>query len=237
MRHKHLLQTLAVIALAGLFWVVVTTRSWGGSVEWTNSYSPISAVDGQQLSAEGTAVSGHAPVGAPPDCPEAHPNPSWVDFWGEESTLDGLPLPVGAMVRAYDPTGTLAGCRQVRGEGYYGLAVYQDESNTPELDEGAGPGDRIAFTVDDHPAAARGPDEPLWARPYDLMHVELRASTLAGDFDGDCRVDVADIQRVAARWGIAQGEEGYYPPYDPDGDGVDMGDIQQAALAWRETCP
>jgi len=32
-------------------------------------------------------------------------------------------------------------------------------------------------------------------------------------------------------------EEGYYPPYDPDGDGIDVGDIQQAVLAWRETCP
>lgn len=53
MRHKHLLQTLAVIALAGLFWVVVTTRSWGESVEWTSSYSPNSAVDGQPWSAGG----------------------------------------------------------------------------------------------------------------------------------------------------------------------------------------
>ena len=227
MKHKRIVQTI-VVGLASVLWVAVTTLSWSGSPEGLNA-------QGQRLPAE-AGVGAHEAITAPPDCPEAHPNPSWVDFWGEGSTLDGQPLPVGAMVRAYDPTGTLAGCRQVRGDGHYGLAVYQDEADTLELDEGAGPGDRIAFTVDDHPAAALGPDEPLWAQPYDLMHVELRASTLAGDSDGDCRVDVADIQRVAARWGIAQGEEGYYPPYDPDGDGIDVGDIHQAALAWRETC-
>ena len=34
----------------------------------------------------------------------------WVDFLGEgESTLDGQPLPVGAVVRAHDPTSVLAG--------------------------------------------------------------------------------------------------------------------------------
>lgn len=158
-----------------------------------------------------------------------------MDFWGEESTLDGEPLPVGTMVRAYDPTGVLAGCRAVRGDGKYGVAVYQDEADTL-LDEGAEPGDRIAFTVDDYPAVPLGPDTPLWVQPYDLVKVELRACRLAGDFNCDCRVDVTDIQQVAARWGISQGQEGYYPPYDTDGDGIDVEDIQRVALGWREVC-
>lgn len=67
--------------------------------------------------------------------------------------------------------------------------------------------------------------------------MDLRACTLARDFDCDGRVDVADIQQVAARWGISRGQAGYYPPFDRDGDeDIDVDDLQEVAGLWRRGC-
>ncbi|MFQ5856571.1 MAG: hypothetical protein ACE5LU_13110 [Anaerolineae bacterium] len=54
---------------------------------------------------------------------QVHPTPWSVDFVGRGgSTLDGQPLPAGAVVRAYDPTGVLAGQTTVTLAGWYLLA-------------------------------------------------------------------------------------------------------------------
>lgn len=170
---------------------------------------------------------------------EVNPTPWSVDFVGKgESTLGGQLLPEGAVVRAYDPTGVLAGQTEVALAGWYLLAVYGDDHfSTPDLDEGAEAGDRIAFTVNDYPAVSLGPDQPVWElgnRP----HVELQASTLFGDFDADCRVTVADLMRQVKHFGVSGGEAGYYPPFDRDNDDdVDIDDIRQVAGEWRVTCP
>ncbi len=126
---------------------------------------------------------------------EPHETPWWVDFVGQQSTLDGEPLPVGAVVRAYDPTGVLAGKTTVPLAGWYLVSVYGDDPQTPDLDEGAVAGDPIAFTVDGHPAVLLGPEAPVWTASGSRVHVELRACTLAGDFDCDCRVTVGDLMR------------------------------------------
>ncbi|MFQ5858243.1 MAG: hypothetical protein ACE5LU_21785 [Anaerolineae bacterium] len=167
---------------------------------------------------------------------EPHATPWWVDFLGQESTLDGQLLPAGAVVRAYDPTGVLAGQAEVTLSGWYLISVYRDDPST-ELDEGATPGDRIAFTVNGYQAVPLGPDAPLWVQSGNLVRVELRACTLAGDFDCDCRVTVGDLMRQAAVFGVSQGQAGYYPPFDPDGDyDIDSGDLQQVAGLWRTAC-
>ncbi|MBU4511606.1 hypothetical protein KJ830_11255 [bacterium] len=90
---------------------------------------------------------------------ELHPTPWFVDFLGEHSTLHGQPLPVGAVVRAYDPSGVLAGRAEVTLSGWYLLPVYGDDLVT-ELDEGVESGDSITFTINDHPAIPLGPDPP-----------------------------------------------------------------------------
>jgi hypothetical protein len=175
-------------------------------------------------------------AGRSPD--ELYPTPWSVDFVGQGgSTLDGQPLPAGAVVRAYDPTGTLAGRVEVSLAGWCLLAVYADDPATTDLDEGAVAGDPIAFTVDGHQAVPLGPDSPVWTQSGSRLHVELRACTLAGDFDCDCRVTVADLMRQARRFGVSRGEAGYYPPFDRDGDGdVDSGDLQAVAGEWRAIC-
>ncbi|MFQ5595775.1 MAG: hypothetical protein ACE5HA_16640 [Anaerolineae bacterium] len=175
---------------------------------------------------------------APQTPDELHPTPWSVDFVGQGgSTLDGQPLPAGAVVRAYDPTGTLAGRVEVSLAGWYLLAVYADDPATTGLDEGAVVGDPIAFTVDGHQAVPLGPDSPVWTQSGSRLHVELRACTLAGDFDCDCRVTVADLMHQAQRFGVSRGEAGYYPPFDWDSDGaIDSSDLQAVAGGWRVGC-
>ncbi|MGC8839311.1 MAG: hypothetical protein ACP5UM_12945, partial [Anaerolineae bacterium] len=103
------------------------------------------------------------------------PTNQWVNFYGVNSTLGGAPLPVGAVVAAYDPDGVQCGAFTVVSPGQYGvMAVYADDPFTPE-DEGAEPGDPISFTVNGIPAAPMGPDLPVWTSNGDLRHVELEA--------------------------------------------------------------
>jgi len=55
---------------------------------------------------------------------------------------------------------------------------------------------------------------------------------LLGDLDGNCVVNTADIQMVAARWRQSAG-----PPYDFDGDSrVTIVDIMKVAAHWGESC-
>ena len=54
------------------------------------------------------------------------------------------------------------------------------------------------------------------------------------DVDCDGGVDVADVQQVAAHWGTAQGNPGYHPRYDLDGDDlIGVLDIVIDATRWQ----
>jgi hypothetical protein len=167
---------------------------------------------------------------------ELHPTPWFVDFAGEQSTLYGQPLPAGAVVRAYDPSGVLAGRAEVTVSGWYLMAVYGDDCMT-KIDEGAQSGDTIAFTVDGHLAVPRGPDAPVWTEAGSLVHIELVACPLRCDLDCDCDVDVADVMMVASKWRCQHGHECYDLRCDLDGDGdIDIVDIMLVVAHWGEVC-
>lgn len=117
--------------------------------------SPALAPAGGQVTAQGT-------IGAPPE---------WVNFYGTNSTFNGLPLPVGSEVVAYAGS-KRCGSFIVHTLGQYGvMPCYRDRPEQP----GAQPGDRIRFTVNGYEAIVRGPDEPIWTVHGDLKHVELEA--------------------------------------------------------------
>ena len=168
---------------------------------------------------------------------DLHPTPWFVDFVGEQSTLGGQPLPVGAVVRAYDPNGVLAGCVEVTLTGWYLMPVYGDDPLT-DLDEGAEPGDTITFTINGQPAVPLGPDPPVWVGAGERVHVELEASCpLFGDLDCDCDVDVEDIMTVASKWRCQLEDECYDAHCDLDDDGdIDVVDIMLVAAHWGEVC-
>jgi hypothetical protein len=167
---------------------------------------------------------------------ELHPTPWFVDFWGENCTLGSQRLPLGSVIRAYDPNGVLAGRAEVALSGWYLMPVYGDDPLT-ELDEGAELGDTITLTVDDYPAVPLGPDPPVWVGAGSRVHVELEACPLFGDLDCDCDVDVADIMKVASRWRCQLGDGCYDSDCDLDGDGdIDIVDIMKVAARWGESC-
>jgi len=77
-----------------------------------------------------------------------------------------------------------------------------------------------------------------WGRLDALQAVALGLTCPAvGDYDGDGQITVADIMRVAARWGLHQADDDYLPDYDLDGDGsITVADIMAVATHWQEKC-
>ncbi|MGQ9516673.1 MAG: golvesin C-terminal-like domain-containing protein, partial [Anaerolineae bacterium] len=127
----------------------------------------------------GTVTPTHTPTPTPTYIGGVTPTNEWVNFYGVNSFLAGSPLPMGAVVRAYDPGGVNCGIWIVNAVGQYGLmAVYRDDPSTP-ADEGALPGDTITFTINGVPATPMGPDTPIWTTMGDVRHVELNAVTVA----------------------------------------------------------
>jgi hypothetical protein len=105
----------------------------------------------------------------------ADPDPGleWVDFFSANTTFFGEPVPVGAVVAAFDPQGVKCGERTVVEKGKYGLLpCYRDDATTPE-DDGASPGDVISFTINGLPVTAAGPDDPIWTSYGDKWEVDL----------------------------------------------------------------
>jgi len=83
---------------------------------------------------------------------DSAPPPEWVNFLSHSSALFGLPVPVGAVIGAFDPGGVQCGEFTVDKAGEYGLMpCYRDDATTPE-DDGADPGDVISFTINNLPA-------------------------------------------------------------------------------------
>jgi len=105
------------------------------------------------------------------------PTSEWVSFWSDASEVGGFPVAPGAVVRAYDPSGVLCGEFTVASPGSYGLMpVYRDDPTTTDFDEGAEPGDAIAFTIDGDDAATSGPDDAVWSSNGDVGHVDLKVT-------------------------------------------------------------
>lgn len=112
---------------------------------------------------------------------------------------------------------------------YPSLDVPGDDLSTPEI-EGCTSGEAVSFEVDGFPA-----DQTAEWAPVSIQ-LDLTARTCrAGDFDGDCDIDILDVMQVANRWGC--GAACYDEAYDPDGDGViDVADIMSVAACWGCGC-
>jgi hypothetical protein len=106
------------------------------------------------------------------------PTNQWVNFYSQSSYVNGQPVPVGAVVQAYNPRGVLAGQFVVTSQGWYGLMpVYGDDPNTPQ-DEGLRPGEVVSFTINGLAARTMGPDTPIWTTNGDLKQVNLVVSSV-----------------------------------------------------------
>jgi hypothetical protein len=110
------------------------------------------------------------------------PTDRWVEFYGL-ATIDGIAAEPGDEVAAFDPDAVLCGVYYVDVPGEYGLMpIYGDDPATTDVDEGAEPGDPIAFMIWD--ASERqeltathvvhtGPEPPQWTVDGDQWNVDL----------------------------------------------------------------
>ena len=66
---------------------------------------------------------------------------------------------------------------------------------------------------------------------------QVQITSCFGDFNGDNKVDIFDLQRAAGHWNCRTGQACYETQYDtePDGD-VDVFDLQRFAAAWGTSC-
>lgn len=102
------------------------------------------------------------------------PTNGWVNFFSLNTQLNGKPVSVGAVIDAYDPDGVHCGTFTVSKEGQYGfLFVYRDDALTPDMDEGASPGDTIRFKINGISARALGPEPNIWTSNGDILEVNL----------------------------------------------------------------
>lgn len=99
------------------------------------------------------------------------PTTSMMFFYGN-ITVHGQPAPKGTVVEAFDPDGVKIGKFVVREAGKFGyMPAYQDE-NVTSLDEGANPGDVIAFSINGQPAITD--KTTTWTKFGDRVKLTLR---------------------------------------------------------------
>ncbi len=157
------------------------------------------------------------------------PTNQWVNFHSTNTTFLGQPVPVGAVIAAFDPQGVQCGEFTVTTEGKYGLMpCYGDDKTPPDpVDEGADPEDEISFTINDLPATALGPDEPIWTSHGDLLEVDLEVP----DDDGDGVADSEDNCPSVSNPDQTDADE------DGMGDACDPDDDNDGVLDADDNCP
>jgi hypothetical protein len=98
----------------------------------------------------------------------------WISFYSGNTVLDGNHIPIGSVIHAYDTDGTLCGQFIVNEVGHYGfLQVYRDDYLTENIDEGALPGDSIAFKINGKKAISSGITVPIWLENGQIYELDL----------------------------------------------------------------
>ena len=125
------------------------------------------------------------PGGTGSAAPESEPKTmiptyGWVNAFSGDTVLNGVPVPVGSIVTAYDPDGVLIGRAAVTTPGEYGaMPLYMDDPST-QIDEGATPGDLITFEINGLATVVLGPNEPVWTQNGGILVLNLASGDLPG---------------------------------------------------------
>jgi len=157
------------------------------------------------------------------------PGPEWVNFFSTNSWYLGEPVPVDAVVAAFNPQGVQCGQYTVVEAGKYGYLPCLRDDDISSEDDRADPGDLISFTINGLPAVALGPDDPIWTSNGDRWEVDLGVPDSDGDgvYDGGDNCPLVPNPDQADGDGDGVGDacdncpEVYNPDQkDSDGDGV-----------------
>ncbi len=88
----------------------------------------------------------------------------WTDFGSAATTINGVPMPIGSIVQAYDPQGVLCGQVTATVAGKYGaMSVYGDDAFSAGVDEGCLVGDVVTFKINGQTAYKLGPGSDVWS--------------------------------------------------------------------------
>ena len=108
-----------------------------------------------------------------------------MDFYGLV-TVDEVQAAIGDELAALDPQGIVCGVFRVSNTGEYGfMHVYRDDPITTGVDEGAEPGDELAFRIwdagsgvelDATPDVISGTNPPTWTADRDSAYVNLNGA-------------------------------------------------------------
>ena len=112
--------------------------------------------------------------------PKLNPTNEWISFYSDNTTFWRGPIQIGDVVTAVDPDSVVCGIFQVTSPGQYGfMPVYRDDPTSPNIDEGAEPGDTLTFRINGYPARALGPDAPVWDFFGSRLHVDLETDVFS----------------------------------------------------------
>ncbi len=107
------------------------------------------------------------------------PTDQWISVYCSTPTIDGIALKPGDMIAAYDPQGVLCGLDSVKADGAFGfMPIYRDDQFSP-IDEGANPGDTIAFSINGKKVFTQPP--VTWTANGDRLQVCAFLSELCTD--------------------------------------------------------
>ncbi|MEM7531998.1 MAG: S-layer homology domain-containing protein [Chloroflexota bacterium] len=122
------------------------------------------------------------------------------------------------------------------------LEVYEGTaSNTPiayETGKGSDGGTHMLLPVQSSSTHyLRLQNEKLFAQEGTEAFLNVVEEPCPEDISEDDLIDIADIQKMAARWNNAKGDELYDWRHNLNGDDlIDIGDIQKAAALWNVPC-
>jgi len=102
--------------------------------------------------------------------------PDFAEYFDSMCTINGELLPVGTVIKAYDPDSVWCGVDTVDVAGKYIMYIYGDQSGTPALDEGASAADSIWFTINGREATI-DLGNPEWYNQALLNQVRLSVSS------------------------------------------------------------
>lgn len=169
---------------------------------------------------------------------QAQPPPVPATFYGTV-TLDGTDAPEGTTVRAVVNGITVAQTHVFRyaGRSVYVLDVPGDDPDTSQL-EGGTNGVSVLFIVGNALAAQSGTWEGAATMALDLAATSPSCnSSVQGDVNCDCQVDIVDLMLMAEHWGVSAGDATYEVLYDLNLSGsIDGADMALAASRWRDGC-
>jgi len=159
--------------------------------------------------------------------------PEWHNFYGGV-TFNGQPAPIGSVIDAYDPDSVKCGSWIVGVDdttdpaGVYGfLAVLRDDWTTPNIDEGAVPGDTITFKVNGRVATPSA--TPIWVQNGAADSVDLAATGI---------VAITGVDYPGTQLGAPGDTVRFLVGVRNDGDGLDFYGVSAvSSVGWQTVSP